>query len=275
MTRTMPAAKGALTTSGGALDFTRAGSGTPCILLHGLGSSQKAFSEIVPLLAREHEVFAIDLLGHGDSEVNALDLSPAGQAEAVLQLIHDLRLDRVTLVGHSLGGSAAIHIAAAVPERVRKMVLISSGCYEIHLPLAWRLLRSRLLWGAIGLLRPLRVRALRRAARLLYTQPAAMEERLTGSRAATRQGWNAAGRAFRQSTSEAALSSLERLVEVALPSPTLVIWGSDDRLVPVTAARALFLEKESVRFIEVAWGSHGLLEEDTKIVNDLILDFMA
>jgi 4,5:9,10-diseco-3-hydroxy-5,9,17-trioxoandrosta-1(10),2-diene-4-oate hydrolase len=271
----MPPAKRALTTSSGALHFTRAGSGSPCILLHGLGSSQQAFSESIPLLARHHEVFAIDLLGHGDSEMNALDLSPAGQAEAILQLIHDLRLEGLTLVGHSLGGSAAVHIAAALPERVRKMVLISAGCYEIHLPIAWRLLRSRFLWGALGLVGPLRAWALRRAARLLYTQPAAMEQRLMGSRAATRQGWNAAGRAFRQSTSEAALSGLERLVEVALPSPTLVIWGSDDRLVPVTAARALFLEKESVRFIEVAWGSHGLLEEDTGIVNDLILDFLG
>lgn len=275
MIGTMPPAKRALTTSSGTLGFTRVGSGTPCILLHGLGSSQRAFSQLIPLLAREHEVFAIDLLGHGDSEMNAPDLSAAAQAEAVLQLVQDLRLDGLTLVGHSLGGSAAIHIAAAAAERVRKMVLISAGCYEIHLPLTWRLLRSRLLWGALGLFRPLRARALRRAARRLYSQPAAMEEHLLGSTAATRKGWGALGRAFRQSTSEAALSRLERLVEVALPSPTLVIWGSDDRLIPVAAARALFLEKRTVRFIEVAWASHGLLEEDPGIVNDLILEFLA
>jgi 4,5:9,10-diseco-3-hydroxy-5,9,17-trioxoandrosta-1(10),2-diene-4-oate hydrolase len=229
----------------------------------------------MPLLAEEHDVFAIDLLGHGESEMSALDLSAAAQAEAVLQLIRDLRLDGLTLIGHSLGGSTAIHVAAAVPERVRKMVLLAAGCYEIRLPLAWRLLRSRLLWRAAGLFRPLRARALRRAARLVFAQPAAMEEPLLGSPAATRRGWLALGRAFRQSTSEAELSRLEGLVDVALTAPTLVIWGSDDRLIPVAAARALFLEKRNVRFIEVAWGSHGILEEDTGIVSDLVLEFLA
>jgi pimeloyl-ACP methyl ester carboxylesterase len=275
MERTVSPAKRALTTSSGTLAFTRAGSGPPCILLHGLGSSQRAFSQIVPLLAREHEVFAIDLLGHGESEMGALDLSAAGQAEAVLQLIRDLRLDGLTLVGHSLGGSTAIHVAAAAPERVRKIVLVAAGCYEISLPLSWRLLRSRVLWGAAGLFPPLRARILRRAARRLYAQPAAMEERLLGSPAVARAGWAALGRAYRQSTSEAALSGLERLVDASLAAPTLVVWGSDDRLIPVSAARALFLEKRNVRFIEVAWGSHGLLEEDPGVVSDLVLEFLA
>ena len=77
----MSTAARSLTTSGGTLRFTRVGSGPHCLLLHGAGSSRCAFSRLIPPLARKYDVIAIDLLGHGESDMLAPHLSAAAQAQ--------------------------------------------------------------------------------------------------------------------------------------------------------------------------------------------------
>ncbi|MEU2210186.1 alpha/beta fold hydrolase [Streptomyces hygroscopicus] len=113
------------TIDGVRLHWVRAGSGTPVVLLHGWPQTWYAWRKVIPALARDHEVFAVDLPGLGDSGSSprghgvriAADLLDAWRAE--------LGLGRVHVVGHDLGGPIGYTWAAAHPGHVRSFSLLA------------------------------------------------------------------------------------------------------------------------------------------------------
>jgi pimeloyl-ACP methyl ester carboxylesterase len=104
-----------------------AGSGPALLLLHGIGDSSRCWSPLMPRLARDYTVIAPDLLGHGASDKPRADYSVAAYANGMRDLISLLDLERVTVVGHSLGGGVAMQFAYQFPERTERLVLVSSG----------------------------------------------------------------------------------------------------------------------------------------------------
>jgi len=101
--------------------------GAPLLLIHGIGDSSRTWEQIIPLLAREHLVVAPDLLGHGASDKPRADYSVAAYANGMRDLLAVLGIDKVTLVGHSLGGAVAMQFAYQFPEKTERLVLVSSG----------------------------------------------------------------------------------------------------------------------------------------------------
>jgi pimeloyl-ACP methyl ester carboxylesterase len=116
-----------LTVHGYRRAFVLAGQGPALLLIHGIGDSSDTWREIIPRLARDHTVIAPDLLGHGRSDKPRADYSVAAYANGMRDLISVLGLDRVTVVGHSLGGGVAMQFAYQYPERCERLVLVSSG----------------------------------------------------------------------------------------------------------------------------------------------------
>lgn len=104
--------------------------GAPAVVfLHGIGGSSASWQGVIGSFADTHHVAAIDLPGHGQSDVpdaGQSDYSVAGLARAVTEALTQLELERVTLVGHSLGGAVAIAVALAAPDRVERLVLVDS-----------------------------------------------------------------------------------------------------------------------------------------------------
>jgi pimeloyl-ACP methyl ester carboxylesterase len=105
-----------------------AATGEPLVLLHKLGGWVADWRAMAPYLAARRRVIAIDLPGHGESSM--LGPPPYVQtveetAAMVMATLDELGLDRVTLVGNSLGGITSVVMAAHWPDRVRKLVLIS------------------------------------------------------------------------------------------------------------------------------------------------------
>ncbi|HXO25193.1 MAG TPA: alpha/beta fold hydrolase, partial [Streptosporangiaceae bacterium] len=86
------------------LAFTRSGTGTPLVLLHGLGSSRRAWDPVVPALADHFDVIAVDLPGFGESAPLPWqdEPSPAALAAAVAGLLDDLGVTAAHLAGNSL-----------------------------------------------------------------------------------------------------------------------------------------------------------------------------
>jgi len=107
--------------------YRMAGDGPPLLLIHGIGDSSRTWSEVMPLLARKHLVIAPDLLGHGASDKPRADYSVAAYANGMRDLLTVLDIERVTLVGHSLGGGVAMQFAYQFPERTERLVLVASG----------------------------------------------------------------------------------------------------------------------------------------------------
>ncbi len=96
--------------------------GQPVVLLHGLGDSGPDWAPVVEGLAAAFRVFVVDLRGHGDSDRPG-DYSFELMRDDVLGFLAAMRLERVALVGHSMGAVVAVLVAQAAPERVTHLVL--------------------------------------------------------------------------------------------------------------------------------------------------------
>jgi len=104
------------------------GNGEPAIvLLHGFGSTHRAWRQVQPALARERAVLAVDLPGHGASLHHAGGDSPRAAAEAVADLIRARAGGAVHLAGHSMGGAVAMLVAMSAPELVASLTLLAPG----------------------------------------------------------------------------------------------------------------------------------------------------
>src|SRR6478672_389734 len=109
---------------------TRAGSGTPVLLIHGLGGSSDWWRRNIDVLAAEHTVVAVDLVGFGRNRFfarrSALPLRFSDTAALLARWIESEFREPVHVVGNSMGGQTAIHLAASRPDLVRSLTLVNS-----------------------------------------------------------------------------------------------------------------------------------------------------
>ena len=104
-----------------------AGSGPAILLIHGIGDNSTTWSTIQSKLAQRFTVIAPDLLGHGKSDKPRADYSVAAYANGMRDLLSVLDIDRVTVVGHSLGGGVAMQFAYQFPQLVDRLILVGAG----------------------------------------------------------------------------------------------------------------------------------------------------
>lgn len=104
--------------------------GTPgkpvLLLIHGGTASRRAWDLVTPALCAEYRVVAVDLRGHGQSPVPASGYSALQMSADVNRVIDQLGLDQITVIGHSLGGMAAMHLAAHRFDVVKKLILVDA-----------------------------------------------------------------------------------------------------------------------------------------------------
>jgi len=101
--------------------------GTPVILIHGLGASADIWMYNIEALAKQHRVYAPDLVGFGRSEKPGPSFSPFDYTPFLDDFINALNIDGVSLVGQSLGGGIALHYAIQFPKKVNKLVLVDNA----------------------------------------------------------------------------------------------------------------------------------------------------
>ncbi len=117
-----------------------AGSGPVVLLIHGIGDNSATWATVQARLARRFTVIAPDLLGHGQSEKPPDgDYSVAAYANRMRDLLHFLDIDRVTVIGHSLGGGVAMQFAYQFPQLVERLVLVGTGgvTKDVNFLLRW------------------------------------------------------------------------------------------------------------------------------------------
>ena len=107
--------------------YRMAGSGPPVVLIHGMVNSSRHWERVALKLAERYTVIAPDLLGHGDSAAVRGDYSLGAHAASIRDLLAVIGVDRATVVGHSLGGGVAMQFFYQFPQRVERLVLVSSG----------------------------------------------------------------------------------------------------------------------------------------------------
>jgi pimeloyl-ACP methyl ester carboxylesterase len=116
-----------------------AGSGPAILLIHGIGDNSTTWSTVQSKLAQRFTVIAPDLLGHGKSDKPRADYSVAAYANGMRDLLSVLEIDRVTVVGHSLGGGVAMQFAYQFPQLVERLILVGAGgvTKDVNIALRW------------------------------------------------------------------------------------------------------------------------------------------
>jgi len=109
------------------VSYRMAGEGPAILLIHGIAGSSTTWRAVMPALAENYTVIAPDLLGHGHSAKPRGDYSLGAYASGIRDLLAVLGRERVTLVGHSLGGGVAMQFAYQFPEWAERLVLVASG----------------------------------------------------------------------------------------------------------------------------------------------------
>lgn len=101
--------------------------GEPVILLHGFSDSWFSWSRVLPLFPASWHAYALDQRGHGDSDRPGEGYGARDLAADVVAFMQAKEIRRATIVGHSMGGIVAQHVAAIAPERVGRLVLVASA----------------------------------------------------------------------------------------------------------------------------------------------------
>ncbi|GAA1160047.1 alpha/beta fold hydrolase [Nocardioides aquiterrae] len=107
--------------------FVKVGTGPALLLLHGLGCDHTTWESVIEPLSRRYTVIAPDLLGHGQSDKPRADYTLGGFANGMRDLLTVLGIDKVTVIGHSFGGGVAMQFAYQYPERTERLMLVASG----------------------------------------------------------------------------------------------------------------------------------------------------
>jgi pimeloyl-ACP methyl ester carboxylesterase len=224
-----------------------ADSGGPVVaLVHGIASRAEQWEPVMERLGETAHVIAPDLLGHGQSAKPRGDYSLGGQASGIRDLFAALGHHRLSLVGHSLGGGIAMQFAYQFPERVERLMLISSGGLGREVSFV---LRAASLPGSELVLPLLTSSWVRRAGdqagRLLARSgldlPPSVRECLVGFASLADPGTR---EAFVH-TCRAVLDPLGQRIDardrlyLARDLPLHVVWGRRDAIIPVGHGEAL------------------------------------
>jgi pimeloyl-ACP methyl ester carboxylesterase len=146
--------------------FRIAGSGPVILLIHGIGDNSTTWAAVQAKLAQRFTVIAVDLLGHGQSDKPRADYSAAAYANGMRDLLAVLDIERVTVIGHSLGGGVAMQFAYQFPQLVERLVLVGAGGVTKDVNIVLRLASLPMGSEALALLRlPLMLPAVQVAGR--------------------------------------------------------------------------------------------------------------
>ncbi|MFN6462793.1 MAG: alpha/beta fold hydrolase [Nostoc sp. DedVER02] len=208
--------------------YVKQGSGgTPILLIHGFDSSVLEFRRLLPLLSRDNETWAVDLLGFGFTDrLSGIAYSPTAIKTHLYYFWKSLINQPVILVGASMGGATAIDFTLTYPEVVKKLVLIDSAGLAGGSPLS-KFMFPPLDYLATQFLSNLKVRD--RVSRIGYKNQslASVDALYCGALHLQMPSWNQALITFTKSGGYSAFR-FKKLSQIG--QQTLILWGDSDKI---------------------------------------------
>ena len=243
------------------VQFTDEGSGEALLCLHVLGSTRAEWALAREPFAREHRFVAPDLPGFGASDAPAEHWPVGAYARAMFELLDRRGIRKAHVVGHSFGAVVATEMAASAPERVGGLVLCSppGGDRETTRK-------------AFGLLLEW-VRDDGRARMVSLEDARAVTEMASEGFMELANMGLVMGRGFLPALAALAGYPYEQRAR-AIKAPTLVVWGSHDRLVPVADGATWRSWIPGARLEVLEGTGHSLCFEQADRFNSMVLAFL-
>jgi pimeloyl-ACP methyl ester carboxylesterase len=118
-------------TDGETVRVIKTGLGEPLLLVHTIRTQIEFFSEMIPFYAKNYTVYAVDLPGHGQSSINkTINYDEPYLRKSIIDLIYQLGLENITLVGESIGATLSLTVAATIPNKLKQVIAVNTYDYE-------------------------------------------------------------------------------------------------------------------------------------------------
>ncbi|MCT2535407.1 alpha/beta hydrolase [Aquibacillus koreensis] len=231
----------------------------PILLIHGFASSIYTFRRIIPLLMEQFSVISVDLPGFGKSEKsNSFVYSFENYAKVMLEFIQTFNLSSTHIVAHSMGGQIALHMARLAPEKVNKLILLcSSGylkrakkllIYSSYLPFF-----DRMVYYYIH-----RKDVKDYLHNVFFNKELICEEMIDefSRPLAEKRFYKSLIRLLRHREGDLLPKQLQKI-----DVPTLIIWGEEDRVVPLHVGKQLVKDLPNAQLITYEKTGHLITEE--------------
>jgi len=239
------------------------GRGTPLVLVHGVGGDADQWAFVYGPLAAKHRIIALDLLGFGRSDKPSIDYCVEGYVEFLDRFLTKLGVDRAALLGHSFGGWIVASFALAFPQRVDRLVLVDAAGIDA---------------GAVPMGVELNVstrRNRRDVFEFMFHDPRMVSDGLVDL---------AYGLHLDRCDGPAIKSALATINDPrekldgklgALAMPTLLLWGENDRLTPLSMAHEFRNAIPNAELEVVPRCGHLPLIENPAAFSKAVLGFLA
>jgi len=254
-----------VTVFGARIHYVDVGAGPTVILLHGLADDVGVWGAVMPALAAKHRVIALDQVGFGRSDKPLLNYRVSTFVDFLDGFLNELKIKRASLVGNSLGGWVAADFALKHPDRIERLVLSDAAGYA----------------ALAKTMDPRALNALHLASRedIRYLGPLTFRDK---------RFYEDVDLAFKQRvaagdsyTVSQLLDSMRRGENVldgrlgAMEKPTLILWGRDDKLIPVNFAARFNKEINASRLRIIDGCGHMPHVECPEKFNDALLQFLG
>ncbi|MDH3488824.1 MAG: alpha/beta hydrolase [Nitrosopumilus sp.] len=235
------------------------------VLIHGLGASSERWSRVIPIFAKQFRVIVPDLIGFGYSDKPLVDYTPEFFLDFLEKFFVASNIDRTTIIGSSLGGQLSIEYTSSHSQNVEKLVLVSpAGAMKQSTPALDAYIMAALYPND---------QSARNAFELMEASGEDIDDSIVNE-FVERMRLPNAKLAFMSTV--LGLKNSE-LITSKLPSisvPTLLIWGSNDPVIPINYADDFTSSIQDCVFFRMDGCGHTPYVQDPIVFTSKVLDFL-
>ncbi|MCP2604545.1 alpha/beta hydrolase [Candidatus Aminicenantes bacterium AH-873-B07] len=255
------------------------GDGPPVILLHGLGASKEWWKYNIQFLGRNFKVLVPDIIGFGNSEKPEINYDLSLANDFIKNIIEKFKLGKVALIGNSMGGLIALNFSADFPDKVQKITLVDNAGFSRELSFILRIATIYPVGEiALSFVSYKTIKILLKS--IIYNEKKVPEELIYKVLEILKLP-NAKSILLKILRYGVSLKGLNPLIyETILKKiskieiPTLIIWGREDRIIPLSQAYlGQKLIKNSRLYIFERCGHLPQIEYSDEF-NQLVLNFL-
>lgn len=235
------------------------------VLLHGLGGMAERWLPVVPFLSKKHRVIALDLIGYGQSDKPQVDYTPEFFRDSVLGFLETLSLEKVFMIGTSLGGEIVAECAATQNPAIKKIVMVApAGIMKKSTPVLDAYTMAALYPNH---------ESVKTAYQMMMGEKKEISPQSVD---------NFISNMTRHNSKMVFLSTLlgmknspvitEKLKLIKIP--TLLIWGDADRMIPIEYSKEFASSIPDCNFVIMNRCGHTPYEEKPSEFSKLVLDFL-
>jgi pimeloyl-ACP methyl ester carboxylesterase len=251
---------------------------TPIVLIHGTAASLHTWEAWVKELKQKHRIISMDLPAYGLTGPNKTgDYSQEYYAQFIHRFLEKLGVKKCILGGNSLGGAIAWRYALNYPTEVSKLILIDAAGYPIEsksVPVAFQLAGMPVLKNLFKYVTPRFI--VQKSIENVYADKTKVEPALVDRyfdlalRAGNRQAF-----IERMSTFKTLLNDSTYLQIKNIKTPTLILWGDKDLLIPLTVAENFHADLPNDTLVVLKNLGHTPMEENPKQSLQVLINFLG